>query len=90
MTKRLKNELTPYKEILAVARWKRWREWEPKIRLLAEQINGGVLGLPIDPVLRRSLFAMQERNGVIDMSTVDSNCRMLARAVWDAARVRRK
>ncbi|MBI4426695.1 MAG: hypothetical protein HY567_03895 [Candidatus Kerfeldbacteria bacterium] len=84
MTKDPKNELAPYTEILAVARQRRFREWEPKLRLLAEQFNRGRLQLPPDPVLRASLLAMQERNGVIDMSTVDTNCRMLAQAVWDA------
>lgn len=81
------NELTPYREVLAAARRKRWREWEPRLRYLVEQFNRGQLQLPPDPVLRASLLAMQERNGVIDMSTVDSNCRMLARAVWDARSV---
>ncbi len=82
------NELEPFRSILAAARLKRFREWEPKLRLLAEQFNRGRLQLPPDPVLRASLLAMQERDGVIDMSTVDSNCRMLAQAVWDA-RVRK-
>ncbi len=78
------NQLEPYREILAVARAKRFRQWEPKLRYLAEQLNRGQLTLPPDPVLRQSLLAMQERHGVIDMTTVDSNCRMLAQAVWDS------
>lgn len=80
------NELEPYREILAAARAKRFREWEPKLLFLAWQLNTGRLQFPPDPQLRSSLLAMQERNGVIDMSTVDSNCRMLAQAVWDARR----
>lgn len=78
------NLLEPYRDILAVARAKRFRQWEPRLRYLAEQLNLGRLALPPDPVWRASLLGMQERNGVIDMSTVDSNCRMLARAVWDS------
>lgn len=78
------NQLEPYREILAAARAKRWHQWEPKLRYLADQLNRGRLTLPPDAVWRRSLLGMQERNGVIDMSTVDSNCRMLARAVWDS------
>ncbi|MBI4090133.1 MAG: hypothetical protein HY421_01905 [Candidatus Kerfeldbacteria bacterium] len=85
----LVNELTPYRDVLDAARRKRFREWEPKLRLLAEQFNRGRLQLPPDPVLRASLLAMQERNGEIDMSTVDSNCRMLAQAVWDARQTAR-
>lgn len=84
------NQLEPYRDILAAARKKRWREWEPKIRLLAQQLNNGTLQLPPDPVLRTSLLAMQERNGQVDMSTVDSNCRMLVLAVWDARHQRKK
>lgn len=86
MSHSVANQLEPYREILAVARAMRWRQWEPKLRYLADQLNRGQLVLPPDPVLRQSLLAMQERNGIIDMSTVDSNCRMLARAVWDSRR----
>ncbi|MBI2984396.1 MAG: hypothetical protein HYY50_02120 [Candidatus Kerfeldbacteria bacterium] len=78
------NELVPYRQILAAARIKRFRDWEPKIRLLAQEINTGRLALPPDPQLRGSLLAMRETRQGIDMSTVDSNVRMLAQAVWDA------
>lgn len=78
------NELEPYRGILDAARVKRFREWQPKLRYLAEQFNTGALVLPHDPVLLYSLLGMKERTGEIDMSTVDTNCRMLAQAVWDA------
>lgn len=78
------NLLDPYRDVLQAAREKRFREWEPKIRYLAKQINSGAISLPPDRVLLDSLMVMKERNGVIDMATVDSNCRMLAQAVWDA------
>lgn len=80
----MRNELEPYKEILAAARAKRFREWEPKLRYLADQFNSGHLRLPPDPVLRASLLAMQENSRGIDMTTIDSNVRMLADALWDA------
>ncbi len=84
----VRNELEPYRDILAAARTVRFRAWEPKLRLLAKLFNNGQLVLPRDPELRRSLTAMQERNGTIDMRTVDSNCKMLAQAVWDAQELR--
>ncbi len=80
----MENQLGPYKDILQKAREKRFREWEPKLRYLAEQFNSGKLKLPKDPEFRQSLFAMKESNHGIIMNTIDSNVRMLANALWDA------
>jgi len=80
----MKNQLKPYKDILQKAREKRWREWEPKLRYLAQQFNSDKLRLPKDPELKQSLLAMKEcKHGVI-MKTIDSNVKMLANCVWDA------
>ena len=80
----MKNQLKPYKDILQKAREKRWQEWEPKLKYLAEQFNSGKLKLPKDPELRRSLLAMKEYRGNVIMKTIDSNVKMLANCVWDA------
>lgn len=80
----MKNELAPFAEILGKAREKRFREWEPKLRYLAQRFSSGALRLPKDPVLRASLLAMKENQHGIMMETIDSNVRMLANALWDA------
>ena len=80
----MKNELKGYGDVLQAAHESRFRKWRPKLEYLAKQISIGKMPMPKDPQLRSSLLAMKEnRQGPI-MSTIDSNVRMLANAVWDA------
>lgn len=71
-------------DMLAKARAQRRREWHAKVVHLNNEINAGHVKLPMDYPIIHSLAAVKTaRDGMIDLSTLDSTAKAFANAVWD-------
>lgn len=76
------NELS----ILHDFREKRRREWHEKVSYLNEQIERGVVQLPLRDAIWMASFAAVKTapDGILNLATLDDNVKAFANAVWDA------